>query len=81
MTIKYETLVSDPGPTLNAIYGFLGLEGHPTTFQATPAHNQKYFAKWRELARDPQTSGIIGQCAERHESRAQRFGYSLRNLE
>jgi hypothetical protein len=81
MTIKYESLVADPGPTLNAIYAFLGMGPHPTTFQATTEHNQRYFAKWLELAKDPETSAIIQECITRHKSRVRAFGYSLQDLE
>ena len=80
MTIQYETLVSEPVPTLNAIYNFLGLPPHPTTFQATTEHNQKYFAQWRELATDPQSSASIEECVTRHEARVRAFGYSLKEL-
>jgi hypothetical protein len=81
MTLKYETLVSDPGPMLNKIYAFLGLEPHGTTFQATTEHNQRYFAKWLELAKDPGTAAIIQDCVGQYETRARALGYSLRDLE
>jgi len=82
MTVKYETLISQPIPTLTTIYKFLGLEPHPTTtFQATSEHNQKYFAKWRELAQEPQTSASVQECIDRFEPRVRAFSYSLTDLD
>ena len=81
MSIKYETLVSEPAPTLGAIYDFLGLPPHPTTFQASGEHNQRYFVQWQTLANDPQSSGVIQECIARHESRVSAFGYSLQDLD
>ena len=80
MTIKYETLVSEPAPTLAAIYEFLGLRPHPTTFEATTEHNQRYFAQWQDLAKDPPSSASIQECINRHETRVRAFGYSLQDL-
>ena len=80
MTIKYETLVSEPVSTLGAIYEFLGLPPHPTTFQATTEHNQRYFAQWLDLAKDPPSSASIQECISRHETRVRSFGYSLQDL-
>jgi len=80
MTIQYETLVSEPVATLAAIYEFLGLRPHPTTFQATNEHNQRYFAQWHDLAKDPASSASIQECITRHEARVRTFGYSLQDL-
>ena len=81
MTIKYETLVSDPASTLRQIYAFLGMEPHPTTFAATTEHNQRYFAQWAELKKNPETSPVIERIIERLEARVRAFGYSLQDLE
>jgi Sulfotransferase family len=81
MTIKYEAMVSDPAAARKTIYGFLGLESHPTTFQPTQEHNQKYFAQWRELAANPETGGVIQECIDRLEPRVRAYGYSLQDLE
>jgi Sulfotransferase family len=81
MTIKYENLISQPFETISTIYKFMGLDPHPTTFQATSEHNQKYFAKWRALASDPQSSAAVQECSDRFESRVRAFGYSLQDLE
>ena len=81
MSVKYETLISQPVPMLATIYKFLDLEPHPTTFEATSEHNKKYFAQWNALAKDPQTSGEIEKCIEQYEERVQKFGYSLKDLD
>lgn len=81
MTIKYENLISQPLETLTTIYKFLDLGPHPTTFQATSEHNQRYFAKWVELAKDPRTSAAIQECIDLYEPRIRAFGYSLQDLE
>jgi len=80
MSFKYETLVADPAAMLNRIYAFLGLDSHPTTFKATQEHNQKYFAQWLDLAKNPETSGVIQDCIDRLESRVRAYGYSLQDL-
>ena len=69
MTVKYETLISQPTPTLATIYEFLGLAPHPTTFEATSEHNKKYFAQWQALAKDPQSSASIQECINKYEAR------------
>jgi hypothetical protein len=81
MTVKYETLISEPAATLAVVYKFLGLEPHPTTFEATSEHNKKYFAQWRALAQDPQSSAGIQQLIDKYETRVRAFGYSLRDLD
>lgn len=81
MSIKYETLISKPLDTLTTVYEFLGLSPHSTTFEATTEHNQRYFAKWQQLAKDPQTSATIQECVDLYETRVRAFGYSLQDLE
>jgi Sulfotransferase family len=81
MTVKYETMISEPTVTLRNIYAFLGAEAHGTMFQPTTEHNQKYFAQWRELEKNPETSSLIEECIAKHEKRVAAFGYSLKDLE
>ena len=66
---------------MGKIYAFLGLAPAPTTFQASEEHNQRYFAQWRELRNNPETSGVIQECIDRYEARARAFGYSLQDLD
>jgi hypothetical protein len=81
MTVKYETLISEPPATLGIVYKFLGLDAHPTTFEASSEHNKKYFGQWRALAKDPQSSASIQECIDRYETRVRAFGYSLQDLD
>jgi hypothetical protein len=78
--VKYETLISQPFETISTIYKFMGLEPHPTTFEATSEHNKKYFAQWNALAKDPQSSASIQECIDKYETRVRAFGYSLQDL-
>jgi len=81
MTIKYEKLIAEPEGTLRSIYAFLGVEPHPTTFEATTEHNNKYFAQWREMSKTPETSAAVQEWIERYEPRVRAFGYSLKDLD
>jgi len=65
--VKYENMVADPAGLLPTIYATLGLKTAPTTFEPTTEHNQRYFAKWNALAKDPETAGVIEECIERYE--------------
>jgi hypothetical protein len=80
MTVRYEALVSEPAATLREIYAFLGVSPHPTTFEASTEHNQRYFAQWSELRKNPESGRVIEQCVNRWESRVRAFGYSLQDL-
>jgi hypothetical protein len=81
MSVKYESLISQPSDTIGTIYKFLGLEPHPTTFEVTAEHNRKYFAQWAARAQDPQWSASLQECIDRFEPRVRAFGYSLQDLE
>lgn len=81
ITIKYEALISDPAGTLRGIYELLGVEPHPTTFEAKTEHNERYFAQWRDMANNPETGAAVREWTERYEARARAFGYSLQDLE
>lgn len=81
MTIKYEKLIAQPDSSLREIYAFLSVEPHPTTFEATTEHNQRYFAQWQEMAKNPETAAAVQEWIERYEPRVEAFGYSLKNLD
>ena len=81
MTVRYETLVEEPAATLGKIYAFLGVAQHPTSFEATTEHNQRYFAQWLEMAKNPESSASIEEWSARYESRVRAFGYSLKDLD
>jgi len=81
MVLKHEALAINPTGTLAEICAFLDLKPHETNFEASTAHNEKYFAQWRELAQNPETSGTIKEVVAKYETRARAFGYSLEDLE
>jgi hypothetical protein len=81
MTVRYEALAQQPAVALREIYTFLGVPPQETSFAATTEHNQGYFAKWLEMAKDPQTAASIRECIARYETRVRVFGYSLQDLE
>jgi hypothetical protein len=81
MTVRYETLVEEPAATLRKIYAFLRVEPHETSFEATTEHNQRYFAQWLEMAKNPQASASIQEWSARYEMRVRAFGYSLQDPE
>jgi hypothetical protein len=79
--LKYEHFVARPEHHLGRIYAFLGLEDHPTTQEVRPHVNEKYFAKWRGRAENPLSRHTVDTLIGNHEARANRFGYSLIDLE
>jgi hypothetical protein len=81
MTVKYETLIAEPEATLGEIYAFLGVPPHGTTFEATTEHNQRYFAQWRDMAKNPETSASVQEWIARYETRVRAFRYSLQDLD
>src|ERR1019366_84420 len=81
MTVRYETLVEEPAATLRKIYAFLRVEPRETSFEATTEHNQRYFAQWLEMAKNPQASASIQEWSARYEMRVRAFGYSLQDPE
>ncbi len=81
MTIKYERLISQPVASLREIYQFLEVEPHETTFEATTEHNQRYFAQWQDMAKNPETSAAVQEWIEWYEPRVRAFGYSLKDLD
>jgi len=81
VTVKYETLIAAPDAALSKIYAALGVEPHPTTFEATTEHNQRYFAQWTDMAKNPETKASVQDWIARYEPRVRAFGYSLQDLE
>jgi hypothetical protein len=79
--LKYEHFVARPEHHLGRIYAFLGLEDHPTTQEVRPHVNEKYFAKWRGRAENRLSRHTVDTLIGKHEARANRFGYSLIDLE
>jgi Sulfotransferase family len=80
--LLYEDLVRDPRAAVAGILGFLGLQGDPPPAELDSGPNQRYFERWRALAK----SGLFWRAyfpyvTARYERRVRRFGYSLRELE
>lgn len=81
MILKYEQFVADPSMYTNRIYESLGMIPYPNNQKVLSDVNKKYFSMWREdLNRF--FSGIIAKrMLKRFETRLNRFGYSLIDLE
>jgi hypothetical protein len=71
--VRFEDFVAEPAVTLEAVYGFLGLEPVPPGVEIRPDANDAYLARWRE---EPRLRRSL--LARAFERRVQRFGYSLR---
>jgi hypothetical protein len=71
--VRFEDFVAEPAATLEAVYGFLGLEPVPPGIEIRPDANDAYLARWRAEPRLRRS--LLSRAFER---RVQRFGYSLR---
>ena len=71
--VRYEDFVADPTATLEAVYGFLGLEPVPAGIEIRADANDAYLARWRE---EPRLRRAL--LTRAFEERVGRFGYSLR---
>lgn len=80
MTIRYEDFVAAPQPTLDLIFGFLGLPSAPCTKEVRSTINAKYFDAWRAERANPVKRLLMGGL-DGFEARANAFGYSLRDLD
>jgi hypothetical protein len=76
-TIRYEQLVREPEPVLRGVFEFLGLDPIAPGEPVEAGANERYFARWRELKRDPRLRLLLDLTALRYERRARRFGYRL----
>jgi hypothetical protein len=70
--VSYEHLITRTQECLDAVYAFLELDPHTTSFEARPDGNEPYFARWRELS-----SLRRAFLERRYERDVRRFGYSL----
>ena len=71
--VRYEDFIADPAATLEAVYGFLGLEPVPAGFDIRADANDAYLARWRA---EPRLRRAL--LVRAFDERVQRFGYSLR---
>lgn len=79
--VHYETLATCPQRVLDRIYGFLQIETHTCTEKVLPDVNAKYFSRWRQRAHGFLGRRRMRRLADQFERRANRFGYSLIDLD
>lgn len=75
--LHYEQLVREPGPALRGIFEFLELEPIPPSEPVEAGANERYFAQWQRMKRDPRMRAYLDIASLRFERRARRWGYSL----
>lgn len=75
--IRYEQLVREPEPVLRGVFEFLSLDPIAPSEPVEAGADERYFARWRELKRDPRMRLYLDLAALRYERRARRWGYSL----
>ena len=75
--IRYEDLVREPEPVLRGVFEFLELDPIPPSEPVEAGADERYFAQWQTLKRDPRMRGYLDLASLRYERRARRFGYSL----
>jgi hypothetical protein len=75
--IRYEELVREPEPVLRRVFEFLQLDPIPPSEPVEAGADERYFAQWRALKRNPMMRAYLGLSALRYERRARRWGYSL----
>ena len=75
--IRYEDLVREPEPVLLGVFEFLELDPIPPSEAVEADANERYFAQWQALKRDPRMRAYLNLSAFRYERRARRFNYSL----
>jgi hypothetical protein len=75
--IRYEDLVREPEPVLRGVFEFLQLDPIPPNEQVEAGANERYFAQWQAVKRDPRMRAYLDIAQLRCERRARRWGYSL----
>jgi hypothetical protein len=75
--LQYEQLVRDPATELRRIFEFLELDPIPPSEPVATGANAKYFARWKELKRDPRMRSYLNLVSLWYERRVRRYGYSL----
>jgi hypothetical protein len=75
--IRYEDFVREPEPVLRGAFEFLGLDPIPPSEPVDAGANERYFAQWRALKRDPRMRLYLDLASLRYERRARSWGYSL----
>jgi hypothetical protein len=80
LEIKYEDLIQNGGITFPRIYQFLGLEPR-AALHLNPAGNARYFAVWRQLAKDPKGRTTFHHLVAKYEQQVRHYGYSFTDAE
>ncbi len=75
--IRYDNLVREPERVLRGVFDFLELDPIPPSEPVEAGADERYFAQWRELKRDPRMRAYLDIMELRFERRARRFGYTL----
>ena len=78
--LRYEELVENTPKVVADLFGHIGLAPVTIPQQIRRDLNQKYFSMW-EADRNRQRGGIFNTIPQQLESRANTFGYSLREYE
>ena len=75
--VRYEDLVREPEPVLRGVFEFLQLDPIPPSEPVEAGADERYFAQWRALKRDPRMRAYLDLSALRYERRVRQWGYSL----
>jgi hypothetical protein len=81
MILNYEQFVADPSAYTNQIYEFLGMSPHPNNQKVLSGVNKKYFSMWKKDLNGFLSGIVAKRMIKRFETRLNRFGYSLTDLE
>lgn len=81
MLLNYEQFVADPSTYTNKIYEFLGLSPFPNNQKVLSSVNKKYFSMWEKDQKGFLSGFVARRMISRFETRLNRFGYSLLDVE
>ena len=76
--IRYEEFVCEPQKTVDAIYGFLGLEPIAIHHEVRKNVNEKYFSMWTDWC-NKLPNNVLSRITPELETRVNKFGYSINN--
>ena len=79
--VRYEDLVRAPDVELARLCRFLGVEEHGAPLPVRDGLNEAYLRQWRGRGVNPVKRAYSEAIAARYEQRANRLGYSFRDLE
>jgi hypothetical protein len=75
--VRYEDVMAAPGPSMAALFAWLGLAPHAAEYQVREGLNDDYVKQWRAPWRPPLPRTVKRIVAD-YEERVAPFGYSLR---